>query len=75
LRSHRAGFDVTSNYTITVSGRVVTITPKSGQSFGPNFKYEIKPVAGRLSSKDVDGTPDVDLTPYEFDVEAAGPGI
>lgn len=60
--------DVTSNYTITVSGRIVTITPKSGHSFGPNFKYTITPVAGRLSSKDVDGTPDVDLTAYVFNV-------
>jgi len=70
---------VTGNYDYSVSGRTVTITPKSGFAFDVWYEYEVTPVAGELKCANTtaasDATaPDVYTGAYVFAVtEAEGP--
>lgn len=67
--------NVTDDFDISVSGRVVTVTPKTGHVWDGWKVYRIKPRTGELKCLFVTGTPDVAADEYIlYTVESAPPG-
>lgn len=66
--------EVTDDFDISVSGRVVTVTPKTGEAWLSWRVYRIRPVAGELKCLLVSGTPDVASDEYIlYTLESANP--
>lgn len=67
--------DVTDDFDISVSGRKVLVTPKTGNFWGAWKVYRIRPVAGERKCLLVAGTPDVAGDEYIlYTVETSDPG-